>query len=304
MALITFFYCHSSHFVVNKQGGGRAYNSKSAWRTQNFRSLCKLFMKDHLAIVKLNQRVAQSTFLLALEPTGAPLDAQPGQFVMLRVGSGTDPLLRRPFSIAGFDRTGALLILYRVLGKGTALMSQWRPGARTKVLGPLGKGFDLASTEGISIMVAGGIGVAPLVFLSQELGSSRKILLMGSKTYNELIPIEDLVGGDVVVHLATEDGSTGHMGLVTELLGSTLGELEADKTMVYACGPEAMLKEISRICWKKGVSCQVSTEAVMACGVGACQGCAIRAKNKERQYYHVCKDGPVFDIKEIVWEEI
>jgi len=261
-------------------------------------------MKDYIAIIKSNELVAQGTYLMTLELTEACLEAQPGQFVMLRVASGTDPLLRRPFSIAGFDRNGALQILYRVVGKGTHLMSTWKQGMSTEVLGPLGRGFELPPTPHTSVMVAGGIGVAPLLFLLQRTSPLSTIVLMGARTGKELISIQGLIPKGIDMRVATEDGTRGQRGMVTDLVDSALNGLEPNKSTVYACGPQPMLKKISAICANRGFPCQVSIEAMMACGVGACQGCVVRAKGEERQYYHVCKDGPVFDIKEILWEEI
>ena len=259
-------------------------------------------MQDHIALVKFNRQIARKTYLMCLEVDGKLTRARPGQFVMLQVSEATDPLLRRPFSIAGFRQEGSLLVLYRVVGKGTALMSQWKPGASTGVLGPLGSGFELAPKQGLSIMVAGGIGIAPLLFLSHQLKSSKTILLMGVRTQEELIPVEGLAKTELEIGIATEDGSRGHRGLVTELLDKALNDVEVGQTMVYACGPEPMLRKVSSMCSGKGIRCQVSVEAAMACGVGACQGCAVRSKKKQPAYYHVCKDGPVFYAEEIVWD--
>ncbi len=259
-------------------------------------------MHDVTATVKVNKLVAHKTYLMSLDVAKGFSDAKPGQFVMLRVGDSTDPLLRRPFSIAGIDEDGSLLVLYRVVGKGTALMSQWKPRTSTGVLGPLGRGFDFASKQELSIMVAGGIGIAPLLFLSHQLKSSKTILLMGAGKREELIPVEGLAKTGLEIAIATEDGSRGHRGLVTELLDKALNDVEVGQTMVYACGPEPMLSKVSSMCSGKGVRCQVSVETAMACGVGACQGCAVRSKKKQPAYYHVCKDGPVFDAEEIVWD--
>jgi len=258
-------------------------------------------MQDITAIVRYNRPIASKTFIMGLELEVESFEAEAGQFVMLRVSHSTDPLLRRPFSIARIEEDGLLFILYRVIGRGTALMSQWTAGTRTELLGPLGKGFEPTAQEGISIMVAGGIGLAPLIFLSHQMESSRKILLMGAKTADEIIPVDGLVSPGLEIEIATDDGTRGHHGVVTDLLESILSEVDVGKAMVYACGPGTMLKKVSSICSARGVRCQVSLETAMACGVGACLGCAVLGKKKDGKYYHVCKDGPVFDAEQIEW---
>jgi len=258
-------------------------------------------MQDVIATVKLNKRVAHKTYLMSLHVSKAFLEAKAGQFVMVRVGDNTDPLLRRPFSIAGIEKDGSLIVLYRVVGRGTALMSQWKPGTTTRVLGPLGRGFEVSPKQAVSIMVAGGIGIAPLLLLTHQLESTKAILLMGAGSREELIPIEGLARNELEVAIATEDGSVGRRGLVTQLLDKTLNEVEIGQTMVYACGPQSMLQEVASMCSHKGIRCQVSIEAAMGCGVGVCLGCAVRSKKGQPPYYYVCKDGPVFDAEEIVW---
>ena len=258
-------------------------------------------MKDIRAKVKYNRLVAQNTYLMALDLGGEALEASPGQFVMLRVGDTSDPLLRRPFSVAGIDQKGLLLILYRVVGKGTALMSQWGPGVKTWALGPLGKGFDVGLGKDTAIIVAGGIGVAPLIFLAHEIDSPVTIFLLGARTKDELIDREILPEKGIELRVSTDDGSAGHHGPVTELLEEALKTAHPEKTAVYACGPESMVRQVARICSSRNVGCQVSLETAMACGVGACLGCALKVRKGPKQSYaHVCKDGPVFDGQDIL----
>jgi len=258
-------------------------------------------MKDIRAKVKYNRVVASNTYLMALDLGPEPFKPKPGQFVMLRVGHTTDPLLRRPFSIAGVDSKGSLHILYRVVGKATALMSQWSPGVKTWALGPLGKGFDLGFEKDTAIIVAGGIGVAPLIFLAQRIDPTPMIFLLGAKTKDELIANEILPKKGVDLKISTDDGSMGYHGPVTGLFEEALTRVRPRKTIVFACGPEPMLRQVACICSLQGVRCQVSLEAAMACGVGACLGCALKVhKGSKPSYAHVCKDGPVFDGDEIV----
>lgn len=259
-------------------------------------------MKDITATVRHNTPIARNTYMMRLELSGGFCEARAGQFIMLRVSDSTDPFLRRPFSIAGIQEDGSLLLLYRVVGKGTAIMSQWREGTRTEVLGPLGNGFALSPGKGYSILVAGGIGIAPLVFLSRQVKSFKTSLLLGARTKDELVPVNGLVPEGLEISTATEDGSMGRRGLVTGLLQNVLGDVKVEQTMVYACGPWPMLREVSRICSARGIPCQVSLETAMACGVGACLGCVVRGKGNGNKYYRVCKDGPVFNAEKIDWD--
>ena len=233
-------------------------------------------------------------------------EAKPGQFVMLRVGDGLDPLLRRPFSICG-TRDDVLLILYRVVGKGTALMSGLAERSEISVLGPLGRGFRLSEEGVLPVLLGGGMGVAPLFFLAQALTGRDPRFLMGFPTAEEIITTEHLGLAPLSVSVSTDDGSRGFAGFVTDLLE---GDLEAhpsqaDSLVVFACGPKPMLKAAAAITMGRGIACQVSLEANMACGLGACQGCAVPAdREQERSYFHVCQDGPVFPAEAVDWSEI
>ena len=240
---------------------------------------------------------------VALMPDRAK-DARPGQFAMVRAGEGTDPLLRRPFSIHRLDRaTGRFEFLIRVAGKGTRLLAGVRLGDLLDVLVPLGRGFGPAGE--VPLLVGGGIGVAPLLFLAEELlrEGKRPKLLLGGRTERDLLCRGEFSCLAVPSAYATEDGSHGETGLVTKLLGRELemaGEAGIGKITVHACGPVPMLAAVSRMAESYGAACEVSMEAHMACGLGACLGCIIKGRGGEN--LRVCREGPVFPSTLVRWE--
>ena len=260
-------------------------------------------MTEQTAEIVKNHRVTADTFLMALRCDSIVAEARPGRFVMIRVRPGLDPLLRRPFSICGTRGKDIALILYRVAGRGTAILSGLSRGERLEVLGPLGKGFDPPGDEGAGILVAGGIGIAPLFFLAAAAGNVPMTFLAGFRSASERIP-EDFFGpGIPEILLSTDDGSMGHHGPVTDLLERCLDARREKRLTVYTCGPLPMMKRVAVLCRSRDIPCQVSLEANMACGVGACLGCAVRARpGEETTYYHVCRDGPVFDSRTLDWE--
>jgi dihydroorotate dehydrogenase electron transfer subunit len=182
------------------------------------------------------------------------------------------------------------------------LISLYRHGSSLNVLGPLGRGFDYSGIKDPLILVAGGMGIAPLL----GLGWSLKIpfqLLIGYRSASEILPLEDMGFTDFDTRISTEDGSHGHKGLVTDLLSNPSPPSSEPNETVFACGPQGMLKQVATWARKRDIPCQVSLEANMACGLGACQGCAVRAADEGvRPYLHVCSDGPVFRAEELYWE--
>jgi dihydroorotate dehydrogenase electron transfer subunit len=253
-----------------------------------------------------NREMARDTFLMGLRSEEIVATAEPGQFIMIRVGPGIDPLLRRPFSICAVQDDELLLILYRVVGKGTAIMAEASEGNSLSVLGPLGKGFVLPDPREQSILVGGGIGVAPLLFLAQSTRIGPIQLMMGFSSAAEIISLEQILDRTMNFVIATDDGSAGHAGPVTDLLEARLNqdEFERDAASIFTCGPEPMMKKVAAMALEHDIPCQASLEAVMACGIGACQGCSVKASSKEgHTYFHVCTDGPVFPVKAIDWND-
>lgn len=254
-------------------------------------------------LVISNRKVAGDTFFLELESRKIAVAARPGQFVMVRAGAGLDPLLPRPFSICSVRDGERIHILYRVAGKGTEVLSRVPPGGRVSVLGPLGRGFGIPPSTESALLVGGGIGVAPLVFLHTSIPDGRSVFLMGFPNLDGMIPLEVLGISPAHVQPATEDGSCGYRGIVTELIEPHLSGLaDPRRVRIYACGPPAMLRRVARLALDHGVPCEVSLETRMACGLGACQGCVVRAvPGMPGPYHRVCREGPVFRAEEIDW---
>ena len=249
-------------------------------------------------------QVTEDVHRISLEATEIARGCSPGQFLHLRVSPGTDPLLRRPFSIHRVDRTrGTVEILYRVVGRGTEMMREFEGGDSVDVMGPLGQGFALDGSFRRALVVAGGMGSAPVFFLISELLVLRKrvTLFWGVKKGSEIFDLSHLEASGVEVHVATEDGSLGHQGLVTDRVELFLSDLpEPEFVEGFVCGPKEMLKRVQELTAGTAFQWQVSLEERMVCGVGVCMGCAVRMK--QGGYRMVCSDGPVFNLKEVVFD--
>jgi dihydroorotate dehydrogenase electron transfer subunit len=229
---------------------------------------------------------------------------------MLRETGRSEPLLSRPLSVFGFKQRsdGAVLdLLYHIAGPGTALLATFSEGRAMTVLGPLGRGFSILPESKRILFVAGGVGVAPLVYLlrsgvlSQEVHIPSRRFYLGARSAALLAGLEQLEGA-CELDLCTDDGSRGHRGPVTELLQRDLTtNLPDSETMIYACGPTPMLHALSRVLAGRSIPCQISLEERMACGLGACLGCAVETfrPSGEKSYQRVCHDGPVFTLREI-----
>lgn len=229
--------------------------------------------------------------------------ARPGQFLMLRVGEGRDPLLRRPLSIHQVTANGWVQVLFKVVGKGTKMLAALTPGQTVDVVGPLGNRFTLHTGNRLCL-VGGGMGIAPLYFLARELQRSNPpeavVPLLGARTAKELRPLaDDFTALGLEPRLATDDGTLGHHGLVIDHLSELMAT--GSPWRVYSCGPYPMLRAVAKICREQGWPCQVSLETMMACGLAACLGCAIPSAQLDGPYKHVCKDGPVFNAEEVAW---
>ena len=238
---------------------------------------------------------------------------RPGQFIEVRCSGGTDPLLRRPLSVHRISKNW-IEVLFEIVGKGTELLSMKVPGETLDVIGPLGNGFILPHDPCPSIIIAGGVGVAPLLALAEELGSRVKsqgssekikpLVLIGAKTKSHILCEKEFKKLGCKVSTSTEDGSKGYKGFITDLLTK---EISAKRyplnAIIYACGPIGMLKAVSAIAKQHSVPCQVSLEEHMACGVGVCLGCPVKVRKDlvDHEYKMVCKDGPVFGSEQIIW---
>ena len=251
-------------------------------------------------IIRFEQLSADNVRLTLESPMIAET-AKPGQFVMIQTGTGKDPLLRRPFSIHQASSNGLIQIFFKNVGRGTNILAHSRVDEILDVFGPLGRGYEIFP-EQPACLVGGGLGIAPLLFLAKTIyqsarDNSRDLIILGGRTKDEVEPlIEDFKQFGLPVRCTTDDGSYGIKGFVTDVLKS---ESVLEKAQVYACGPDPMLEQVHKICREKNAGCQVSVESVMACGMGACLGCNIPARNGD--YVHVCIDGPVFNAEDLVW---
>jgi dihydroorotate dehydrogenase electron transfer subunit len=261
------------------------------------------FMADEEGVIVSNREVAEGIFLASLNAPAIAGSAIPGQFVMIRVRDTLSPLLRRPFSICGTGGGGSVKILYAVVGEGTKILASLRPGEAVKLLGPLGEGFSRPPPEGRIFMVGGGMGIAPLLFLADKYRPLNGRFVAGFKSSGKVFDFASEGFNLPNVMIVTEDGSVGRKALATELLSSMLDEDPGPCLRVYACGPFAMLKAAVSLVRRFKIPCEVSLEAHMACGLGACQGCAVPSALRPG-YLHVCKDGPVFDSEMIAWEAL
>jgi dihydroorotate dehydrogenase electron transfer subunit len=265
-------------------------------------------MKRLRANILSNKKVGAGFYKMELASSYLAKTSRPGQFVEVKCSDGVDPLLRRPLGVHGIWPRG-IDLLYEVAGKGTSLLGARRAGEELDLIGPLGNGFDTSLASDTNILVAGGVGVAPLLALAEELSAKKykKIhVLIGAQTRSHITCEPEFRSMGCNVKLSTDDGSKGYKGLVTALLVKLLDTCKLETYLpafrgvtLYSCGPVGMLRAVSKIALERGIPCQVSLEERMACGIGVCLGCPV--KMKTGSYKMVCKDGPVFNAGDIAW---
>jgi dihydroorotate dehydrogenase electron transfer subunit len=281
--------------------------------------------KQTCAVVE-NEKIAPGHWVLKLRSRSIADTAKPGQFVqVLCADDSYDPLLPRPFSFLS-AKGDVFSLLYQVVGKGTELMSRVKKGGSFRILGPLGNGFWLTAAPQ-AVLVGGGVGIPPLFHLAQLLvefkraypakggslpagqagafGGKRSIhVFLGARNKSLLLCEKEFKKLGIHLSTATDDGTRGHKGLVTDIFGEFLKKADASKTQVYTCGPTPMLKAVSNLSAKFKAPCQVSVEVPMACGFGACLGCAIKVKKEkgEHRFAIACTEGPVFQGSDIAWD--
>lgn len=263
--------------------------------------------KDCVCRIRANQRVSAGHYHLTLAAPGLARQVRPGQFAQVLVNTACHPLLRRPLSILGV-RTGSgrVSFLYRVVGQGTALLAGRTAGETVEVLGPLGKGFTVDRNCRTALLVAGGMGIAPLSYLAERLLAKKvKVRLLFGQVKRDRRLEKTLLApcraAGARVQLASEKKDKGcFTGRVTDLAARLLtgGDLLSGALQVFACGPWPMYRSLKAVLAARNLDCQVSLESRLACGFGACLGCAVKRAGQEG-YALVCKDGPVFSIHEI-----
>jgi len=258
-------------------------------------------MLEYEADIIRTERLGGSIHHLTVSAEPIAADVKPGQFVQVRVGNGSDPFLRRTFSVCNADpRAGTVELLVDVIGRGTGMLCRLDGGSPINMIGPLGTPFDLSLGGNVPCMlVAGGIGAAPLVFVARTLlhtGARRFEFIMGSRTISAQSFL-DFFTADIPIWKATDDGSLGFAGTAADLLEDRLRT--ETPAAIFCCGPHPMMRAVARIAAANDVPCQVSLEERMACGIGACLGCAVRMANGEMR--RSCVDGPVFAADEVAW---
>lgn len=246
------------------------------------RSICKIIE---------NKELCQNIYEIVIECPEIAEEAKPGQFLHIKTNNGLDPLLRRPVSISrAYKDKGHISLIYQVIGRGTKEMAAVKPGEEIDVMGPLGNGFPVFHGKKCAV-VGGGMGVAPLLELASYIASCDAYLGFKSSTFK----LNDFKSVCKELFVATEDGNAGSKGYVTDIIRDI-----SKYDIVYTCGPKPMMKKIKELCESNSVQCFVSVEERMGCGIGACLVCACRIKEGDVWHYRkACTDGPVFDSREV-----
>jgi dihydroorotate dehydrogenase electron transfer subunit len=234
-------------------------------------------------------------FLIKVQCPEIANSIQPGQFLNVRVSEGIFPLLRRPFSVCDVEDE-SLFLMFNILGEGTKLLAKKHIGETIDILGPLGNGFNFQGNFDTAIIAAGGLGAAPFPYLIRKIGNTKNIkCFVGGRTSHDVIQY-----GMMHTQISTDDGSVGFKGTVIDLLNKHLEETKSSKPKIFGCGPNAMLRALKEFAIKNNIECEASTECAMACGFGICQGCPIESTDQTDKYLLVCKDGPVFNVRDVV----
>lgn len=279
---------------------------------------CAIFVETPIV---LNEAIAQDTYRLRFEAPQIAATIRPGQFLMLRLAGINDPLLGRPLALFDITRDGAgrpngVEVVYLRAGKLTTLLARRKPGDLLEVWGPLGNGFDLPGGD-LLLMVAGGVGVTPFLALAKQAlgleqygqlgktaqGYRKAIFCYGVRTRAMLAAQNAFERTGLELKIASDDGSIGHHGLVTDLLAAELRIAAGTQTVVATCGPEPMMRRVAELTASAGAPCFASLETPMACGIGACFSCVAPIKQPDGgwDYKRTCIEGPVFDASTICW---
>lgn len=262
--------------------------------------------------VEGTEEVADAVFVTRLSSPIIAKEVDPGQFVQIRVREESTPLLRIPLSVAAAnEQAGTIDVMYEVVGPKTGVLSRLGKAESVACLGPLGNSFPAPRPDQTAVLIGGGVGLPPLLFFGHSLtgrGHKAVDLMVGARTAAKHLSPDRLHLTASTVAVATDDGSAGHSGLVTELLEQRLADTTAGDVIVYTCGPHPMMRAVAAICTRSQVSCFASLEEYMACGYGVCVGCVVEtlSSNRDRseyeRYSRICVDGPVYDAASIIWD--
>jgi len=266
----------------------------------------------YMGEVSKNEEIQFDYFLMKVTLPLSFADPLPGQFVMIRIAGLHDPFLSRPISIYSYTRgksNCAIELFYRVVGKGTQILAGLIKGSQVEISGPLGESYTINPAKKNIVFIAGGIGVAPLTLLAQHLcktvchDAATMTFYLGAQTADAVVGLDHLRKYCYKIFVCTDDGSLGEKSLVTTRFQKDIKKYTPADTAIYACGPKPMIQSLSKMLDGE-YFCQVSLEERMACGVGACVGCAVAVRDEQGQkaYKRVCADGPVFDLQKVIWE--
>lgn len=251
---------------------------------------------DETVVIDQNKKVNEKYYKLTFVSSRLARSVKPGQFMHVKITPVSDPFLRRPFSYFRADGK-RVEMLYEVLGRGTAILSKRTPGTTLEVMGPLGKPFTQKVKGRKRILVAGGVGVPPLVFLAEK--TAADYLLIGTKSKAEVLPARELSKVHAKILHTTNDGSYGTQGFVTVLLEQIILKEGAENLYIQTCGPTVMMNAVMEMARRYGVPGEASMEENMACGVGTCLGCMIKT---DEGWVTCCTEGPVFNFDRLVCE--
>ena len=260
---------------------------------------------DVQTVILSNEEVAEAHYLLRCECAEIAQHARPGQFVHVMISQDTGMLLRRPFTIYTVEGN-QITMLYQIIGDGTKRLSEMLEGEPLQVLGPLGNMFDFNAKPEPAILVGGGAGIASLMLLAVALRENgiQTLGLVGAQRHSRLLSVADLESIGISVHIATDDGSIGHHGYVTDVLANLLEKTDCSRPIIYACGPHGMLSAVTKVALDFEVPAQIAMENRMGCAMGVCLGCVcpVRIDADRIEYQRVCTEGPVFNAADIAWD--
>jgi len=253
-------------------------------------------METGKAEIVLNEHIKSDYYKVIFNAPHIAGFVLPGQFVHVQVAGLRDRILRRPFSICDVTETGLLTIVYKIVGEGTKVLSELKVGASCDLLGPLGTPYSLPKDDEYPVIAAGGYGSAATYILA-KLSKKKGILLIGAKTEDDLILIDDYKKLGFDVKVATEDGSVGIEGFVTLLLQDFFQNSKNSKMKFYGCGPNPMMIAIAKMASKYEINVELSLDHAMCCGIGACYACVVKVKDNDNdswKFARTCREGPVF----------
>ena len=254
------------------------------------------------------KKLCSNHYQMVIDAPKMAEEAQMGQFVHLKWVSkdinNNDPLLRRPISFNEINKDkGEITIVYRTIGRGTKLLASLEAGDKVDLMGPLGTGFSIPQDKDKFVIVGGGMGIAPLLVLVENLIAAQKevVVLLGAETEEQLLNLEQYQNLDIEVKAATMDGSYGYQGYVTDLLAE-----ETNVDYIYTCGPEIMMEQVQNWAVENKIKGQASLEERMGCGTGACLSCVCKIKVETEsgwEYKKTCTTGPIFALNEVIFSE-